>query len=55
MRAVKQRDGYQCQRCGSTRQLEAHHIVPISAGGSDDPANGITLCKDCHRAVAQVA
>jgi 5-methylcytosine-specific restriction endonuclease McrA len=54
-RAVKARDGHQCQHCGSTRQLEAHHLTPISAGGSDDPANGITLCKGCHRAVVHVA
>jgi putative restriction endonuclease len=28
--------------------LDAAHIVPVSAGGSDDPANGISLTKELH-------
>lgn len=28
--------------------LDAAHIVPVKAGGSDDPANGIALTKDLH-------
>ena len=49
--SVLERDGYQCQRCGSKRDLCVHHIKPFA----DYPEmryslkNGITLCKECHR------
>lgn len=46
--AVKRRDGYRCARCGSPYELEAHHILPLSRGGADEVANGVTLCRDCH-------
>jgi len=42
------RDGYSCQNCGSTDNLQAHHIVPKSKGGTNAINNGITLCKSCH-------
>jgi predicted restriction endonuclease len=45
-RAVKKRDGYRCQRCGTTHDLQAHHIRP----GYDLDA-GITLCREHHAAV----
>ena len=39
----------QCRVCGSTRNLEADHIIPIAEGGAiDDPANGQTLCEPHH-------
>jgi hypothetical protein len=47
-RQIIQRDGYACQQCGSTNQLEAHHILARHRGGTDDPANLITLCDNCH-------
>jgi predicted HNH restriction endonuclease len=28
--------------------LHGHHIIPKSAGGKDDPENGIILCDKCH-------
>jgi hypothetical protein len=37
-----------CQVCGSTENLQAHHIVPISEGGADIPENGEALCAGCH-------
>jgi len=44
------RDRYKCQRprCKSTSNLQAHHIIFRSHGGSNAPSNGITLCKTCH-------
>ena len=40
------------KRCESCKVLtdyrEAHHIVPISVGGSDEKSNMINLCIDCH-------
>jgi group II intron reverse transcriptase/maturase len=47
-RQIIQRDGYACQQCGSTNQLEAHHILARHQGGTDDPLNLITLCDNCH-------
>jgi 5-methylcytosine-specific restriction endonuclease McrA len=45
------RDGYQCQRCGSSDRLQAHHIHHRANGGSNTPHNGITLCETCHQAL----
>jgi 5-methylcytosine-specific restriction endonuclease McrA len=42
------RDGYQCQHCGSSDHLQAHHIRQRAHGGSNTPHNGITLCETCH-------
>lgn len=44
------RDGFMCQICGCRRfkRLTAHHITPLSAGGSHNPDNLVTLCEDCH-------
>ena len=47
----KQRDYYTCQICGSTENVEGHHVVDYSFGGASDPDNIITLCHDCHRKV----
>ncbi|WP_411376670.1 RNA-guided endonuclease IscB [Desulfurobacterium thermolithotrophum] len=48
---VLKKDNYTCQICGGRENLEAHHIIPKSKGGTNLVENGITLCKDCHRAV----
>lgn len=47
---VKERDCYICQKCGSTEQLEAHHILPksIYPDNALETTNGITLCNECH-------
>ena len=47
---VKARDG-KCKVCGSTKQLEAHHIIPKLQDPSKARklSNGITLCAKCHR------
>ena len=50
-KAVKERDGNKCKVCGSTENLNSHHIetkagVPELATDVD---NGITLCRVCHR------
>ncbi len=43
------RDGWQCQRCGvKNTEIHAHHLIPLSLGGSNDISNLITLCKNCH-------
>lgn len=66
MRAVKERDAH-CVECGSTEDLEAHHVVEITAliaihsitsreQARDCAAfwaleNGKTLCRPCHYAL----
>jgi len=49
---VKIRDNYKCQICGSTKNLESHHIIykknyPLLSFNIN---NGITLCRfKCHK------
>ncbi|ADD04077.1 uncharacterized protein Nmag_0490 [Natrialba magadii ATCC 43099] len=48
------RDNYACTRCGADdRTLQAHHIVPRSAGGPDELENLLTLCRPCHGVIHQ--
>lgn len=46
---IKARDNFICQKCGEVNCLEVHHILPLVYGGSNDPTNLITLCKNCHK------
>jgi 5-methylcytosine-specific restriction endonuclease McrA len=39
-----------CSLCGSTRDLTSDHLVPLHAGGSNDPTNQRTLCRSCNSA-----
>ncbi|MFX0095545.1 MAG: RNA-guided endonuclease IscB [Candidatus Hodarchaeota archaeon] len=51
---VRARDKHTCQLCKGKSQdpcFECHHIVPKTDGGTDIPANLITLCKTCHTQV----
>jgi len=47
--AVLVRDGGRCRRCGSARNLEIDHIVPVSKGGASEEENLQTLCRRCNR------
>ena len=48
-RAVLERDGYRCVKCGKAGRLEVDHIQPLHKGGAPwDPANLQSLCRDCH-------
>jgi 5-methylcytosine-specific restriction endonuclease McrA len=56
-KTVYRRDDYACQECGlgggphsgeSDVELHAHHIQPLSAGGTHHLTNLITLCRRCH-------
>jgi 5-methylcytosine-specific restriction endonuclease McrA len=47
---VFKRDGYICQYCGKIGgKLECDHIIPFSAGGSDELENLTTSCQKCNR------
>ncbi len=47
---VRERDGNCCRNCGLPWEVEVHHIVYRSRGGSHDTSNLVCLCADCHRA-----
>jgi transposase len=46
---VLTRDAWRCQCCGSTQNLDVHHLRFRSKLGDDSPENLITLCAVCHR------
>lgn len=51
---VFDRDNYTCQECGGTGiYIEAHHILSFTdfSHRRFDIANGLTLCKKCHRRI----
>lgn len=39
---------YQCEDCGSTKDLEVHHIVYPEKLGEEDMTELAVLCKECH-------
>jgi hypothetical protein len=45
---IIERDG-NCRRCGASKQLRVHHIVPIAFGGESESENLVTLCEPCHQ------
>jgi len=48
-RDIYRRDGYRCANCGAKDvELHAHHVVPLSVGGTNNASNLISLCRDCH-------
>lgn len=47
----KERDNYTCQICGSTDNVEGHHLFDYALGGAANVENIICLCSKCHKAV----
>lgn len=54
--AVKTRDNFTCQWCGSKYDHEAHHILwkSLFPFESLEVSNGITLCESCHDEVERL-
>lgn len=47
--ALKKKHGGKCLRCGSRKDLQPDHVVPLSKGGSDSIDNIQPLCGKCNR------
>lgn len=49
-RAIMERDSWTCQNCGTTKNLDAAHIIGkhVNPTLRHDMANGVTLCRNCH-------
>jgi 5-methylcytosine-specific restriction endonuclease McrA len=45
---ILRRDNWRCQSCGTTANLEVHHLQFRSHSGPDSEENLITLCRVCH-------
>ena len=47
------RDRHRCQKCGTPRQLEVHHIATRcdSPDRTFEPENCLTVCEDCHHKI----
>ena len=50
LKSVKEKVGTTCINCGSSENIEYHHIVPLSLGGREKVSNIVPLCKRCHKA-----
>lgn len=47
----KENLGNACVNCGSTGDIEYHHIVPLSFCGTNALSNIVPLCYTCHKVV----
>lgn len=45
---VFKRDNFECQYCGTKRDLTLDHIIPTSRGGQHTWLNLVTACKSCN-------
>jgi len=43
-----------CLKCGTTENLEAHHVRPTILGGKNEIGNVIILCKKHHHEFEQL-
>jgi 5-methylcytosine-specific restriction endonuclease McrA len=53
-REILKRDGWRCQFCGKTADLQVHHIESRGQLGSDLEQNLLTLCSRCHESLHRV-
>lgn len=48
---ILKRDRHTCRYCGASAPdvaLHVDHVTPVALGGSDEPTNLVTACKDCN-------
>ena len=41
-------DNFSCRNCGSDKDIEFDHIIPLARGGADDVSNMQILCRECN-------
>jgi 5-methylcytosine-specific restriction endonuclease McrA len=46
--SILARDNYECQYCGSTRDLTLDHVIPRWVGGPHTWDNLVTCCRKCN-------
>ncbi len=53
VKMVLDRDNHTCQKCGSRKGVQVHHIIPVAEDfmQSADISNGLTLCGLCHKVI----
>ncbi|KKL05736.1 hypothetical protein LCGC14_2603030 [marine sediment metagenome] len=45
---IKDKLGNSCKQCGSTDNIQIHHIRSVASGGRNLPHNLMLLCGICH-------
>ena len=45
---IFKRDNFECQYCGTKRDLTLDHVIPSSRGGAHHWNNLVTACKKCN-------
>lgn len=49
---VLKRDDFKCRYCGRAQAdgvvIHVDHVIPVAAGGRNDPENLVTSCADCN-------
>jgi 5-methylcytosine-specific restriction endonuclease McrA len=45
---IFKRDNFECQYCGTKRDLTIDHVIPRAKGGRDTWTNLVTACKKCN-------
>lgn len=48
VRAILSAADTKCSECGSKEDLDIHHIVDLSKGGTNEASNLKVVCKTCH-------
>lgn len=54
---VFKRDGFRCRYCGADpvkTVLNVDHLVPVAGGGTNEPDNLITSCRECNSGKSNV-
>lgn len=55
---VLRRDQHTCQYCGEKAPnvtLQIDHVMPVALGGTDQPGNLVTACRDCNSGKTSIA
>lgn len=48
---ILRRDSHTCRYCGAKApdvELQVDHVLPVALGGTNDPTNLTTACRDCN-------